>query len=54
MDDKTAEEKARRVLESIAESVADATDEEILDDMRAEGEDPAVVTRKSDRFCSKV
>lgn len=44
MDDKKAQEKARRVLEAIAESVADATDEEILEEMKAEGEDPAAVT----------
>jgi DNA-directed RNA polymerase subunit F len=46
MDDKKAEEKARRVLEAIADSTAGATDEEILEDMRAEGQNPATVTEE--------
>lgn len=46
MDDKITEEKAHRVLEAIAESIAEASDEEILDDMRADGEDPAVVAQE--------
>ena len=46
VDDKRAEEKARRVLEAIAESVAEAGDEEILEDMRAEGEDPPAIAQE--------
>lgn len=46
MNNKRAEEKARRVLEAIAGSVAEASDGEILEDMRADGEDPAAVARE--------
>lgn len=46
MNDKIAEEKARRVLEVIAESVAETSDDEILEDMRAEGKDPAAVAQE--------
>lgn len=46
MNDKGTEEKARRVLEAIAESVAEASDDEILEEMRAEGEDPTAVAQE--------
>lgn len=46
MPDENAEKKLRRVLEAVAESIVDASDKEIIEELKAQGEDPAAVASR--------
>lgn len=43
---KGTDERLRRILDTVAESVAEATDAEILEDVKAQGKNPAVVAQE--------
>lgn len=46
MGKRTAEEKIHGLLKDVAESVLEATDEEIIEDVRAQGRNPASVAQE--------